>query len=334
MTAAQVDLFGEPDRVGKYKVHPIAGMFPLLDENSQEWFDLVSSIKYSGQIDPIIVDGDTLIDGRNRLRACEKLKREPLVREWSTLGVGVSQSVWIEAKNLDRRHLTPDQRAAIAAKIMGWKLEHEAEEAKKAAQFQPGNKAASETADPKSGPPSRDIKKKQANSTAGKIAAKAGVSRYKAEQAIKVQKEDPEAAERVIRGEVKLSEAVKAEKPEDDQADQFLKIRGRREKLSLSTLKKAWQGTKPKHRSKFAEWLRENKLTYYREWMALTILEDKPSDCADGWERFRALMIQVTEAADALEGLEVDVQHIIPARDAAAKVIKKLEKILGNLREE
>ena len=48
-----------------------------------------------------------------------------------------------------------------------------------------------------------------ANSTAGRIAAKAGVSRYKAEQAIAVGKHAPELAEKVVKGEMPLRDAAK-----------------------------------------------------------------------------------------------------------------------------
>jgi hypothetical protein len=73
------------------------------------------------------------------------------------------------------------------AKVMGWVAAHEAEEEKKRTQFEKGNTGGpgrGKTVEPKTVPPFRDLKKKVENSTAGKIAAKAGVSRHKAEQAV------------------------------------------------------------------------------------------------------------------------------------------------------
>jgi len=49
------------------------------------------------------------------------------------------------------------------------------------------------------------------------------------------------------------------------------------------------------------------------------------------WKQFRDLCGQATEAIDAMEGLVVDYDHIIPAREAATKLCKKLEKIINNI---
>jgi DNA modification methylase len=56
-----------------------------------------------------------VLDGRNRLRACEELGVTPRFVEWD--GVG-SPLEFVAAENLYRRHLTPGQRAAIAAEVL------------------------------------------------------------------------------------------------------------------------------------------------------------------------------------------------------------------------
>jgi disulfide oxidoreductase YuzD len=47
------------------KVHPLIDLFPMMSE--EELADLAEDIKANGLIYPIVIDGDVLIDGRNRL---------------------------------------------------------------------------------------------------------------------------------------------------------------------------------------------------------------------------------------------------------------------------
>ncbi len=207
-------------------VHPVAAMFPILEGVPFE--ELVQSIEQLGQVEPLVFDGDVLLDGRNRLLACRELGIEPKRIQFSDLCLNTRPDLWIVAKNIDRRHLTEDQRAAIAAQAEAWQLEQYAAKNKAAAQFQPGNKVNAEGANqhtrtvrPNSDEPStqRDHSAENARRTAGQIAEKAKVSRYKAEQALKLTKAakaDPKAAavaEKVRKGEVPLRKAVKAVEP-------------------------------------------------------------------------------------------------------------------------
>ena len=51
------------------KVHPLAEIFPLLDDKALQ--DLADDIKQNGQQTPILACRGTIVDGRNRLKACE-----------------------------------------------------------------------------------------------------------------------------------------------------------------------------------------------------------------------------------------------------------------------
>jgi ParB-like chromosome segregation protein Spo0J len=282
-----VSALAKPEEIGDYTVHPVAAMFPIIEEGTPAWVELLGSIQQLGQLEPIVVDGKVLIDGRNRLRACQKLGVVPFTVEWSSLDILINQGEWIGAKNLERRHLTDDQRAAITVKVMAWVASNEAEEEKKKTQFKKGE-SGNPTGKPKeqvsqsSGSPARDHKDKHARSTAGKVAAQAGVSRHKAEKALKVQKADPDFFDKVVNGTAKLSEAGKAIKPAVGTVeDEFYhrKIRGRRRKLNYSTLLEVWQGTPLSARRKFCTWLREHKRQYISEWAELTMIieEDEPA---------------------------------------------------------
>lgn len=82
---------------------------------SETQFNLLKAdIQANGQREHIIVWHGLLVDGRNRLRACEELGIEPeigeLLEETDPVQYALSQ-------NLHRRHLTTAQRSIVAAKL-------------------------------------------------------------------------------------------------------------------------------------------------------------------------------------------------------------------------
>jgi len=93
------------------KVHPIAALFPMLQ--STELAALAEDIRTNGLQQPIMMQGDTLLDGRNRLAACEIACVEPTFVEFT----GADPIEFIIGANLHRRHLSESQRAMIAARM-------------------------------------------------------------------------------------------------------------------------------------------------------------------------------------------------------------------------
>ncbi|HET6883824.1 MAG TPA: ParB N-terminal domain-containing protein [Pirellulales bacterium] len=119
--------FSQPPR--PTGVHPAAELFPLMKDTDLSM--LVEDIASHGLREPILVYQGLILDGRNRLRACEVAGVEPRFVEWD--GVGSPLAV-VLSRNLHRRHLNEGQRAIIAAraKVM---FEEEAAERKRASQF-------------------------------------------------------------------------------------------------------------------------------------------------------------------------------------------------------
>ncbi len=207
------------ETIGKYKVHPAASLFPLIE--GEEFEELVYSIKTNGQQHPIIVDGDTLIDGRNRLRAIEVLRQsgekiEPKFQQWAARFNSITE--WVYDTNFVRRHMTEDARVAVSASICKL-IQAENQERKKSAQFS-GTKAGpgrgKKTVESNSPPPfKRDTKEKDARSTVGQVAAKAQSTIHKAKQAVALSKAVeagivPAAVQQdVIAGKRKLKDAAK-----------------------------------------------------------------------------------------------------------------------------
>ena len=101
----------------KASAHPIADAFPMMPVEGIE--NLAKSIKTNGQKAPVLLQktpkGKVLVlDGRNRLRACEMVGVEPMVSY-----VESSESVLelILSFNADRRHQSTSQRALAAARL-------------------------------------------------------------------------------------------------------------------------------------------------------------------------------------------------------------------------
>ena len=105
-----------------------------------EFGSLVEDIDEHGLREPILVYQGLVLDGRNRLRACEIAGVEPRFVEWD--GVG-SPLALVLSRNLHRRHLNEGQRAIIAARAKGM-FEDEAADRERAHQFgrDPQNPAA------------------------------------------------------------------------------------------------------------------------------------------------------------------------------------------------
>lgn len=93
-------------------VHPLAAIFPMMTD--EELQDLAADIKEHGLLHPIVLDADgTLIDGRNRLRACEIAGVEPRFEQLN----GHDAAALIVSANLERRNLTKGQQAVALAMI-------------------------------------------------------------------------------------------------------------------------------------------------------------------------------------------------------------------------
>jgi protein gp37 len=102
---------------GRFKVHPVADAFPLIE--GDEFDALVADVDEHGLIEPIVLapDEETIVDGRNRYRACEKAGRDPV---FTTLGPHYTDEEivsYIISINVRRRHLSVGQLSMIGLRI-------------------------------------------------------------------------------------------------------------------------------------------------------------------------------------------------------------------------
>lgn len=177
-----------------FKIHPAAELVPMM--GPEELKDLADSLARHGQKIPIILLRGKVIDGRNRIAACEIAGIEPKTLEWPEDDVEPADLV--DALNDKRRHLTPSQRAAFAGDM--------AEFIRKATRSPaPGRVKATEQA------------------AAAKGASVRSVERYAA-----VKRASPELAKKIREGDVTLKQAAREIKRADqvDQARQYVPPEG------------------------------------------------------------------------------------------------------------
>jgi ParB-like chromosome segregation protein Spo0J len=91
--------------------HPAANIFPLMDRRDYEL--LKADIVTNGLREEIVIYQGCILDGRNRYRACSEAGIEPTFQEYE----GDDPGAFVLSMNLHRRHLSPSQRAMIAADL-------------------------------------------------------------------------------------------------------------------------------------------------------------------------------------------------------------------------
>lgn len=169
------------------KLHTLCELFPKIDGEAYEV--LKADIARNGLLNPIVMYGDTILDGQNRFRACNELGVSPRFTEFK----GDNILEFVLAQNLHRRHLTPGQSATIVALAQDWAKAQKV-----------GTKTNDSVAD-----------------TIATRAEKSGTSKRTQSTADKLAKEAPELAKKVASGEVTLNKAIKEIEPPKEEPDEL-----------------------------------------------------------------------------------------------------------------
>jgi len=109
-----------------YELDEVVKILPEMDAKS---FDsLLEDMKIHGQLEPVWIYADKIIDGRHRQKACKILNIELKTQEWNGEG---SLEEFVLGLNVNRRHLTVGQKA-LAAYKKSIKLGEEAKQRQRA----------------------------------------------------------------------------------------------------------------------------------------------------------------------------------------------------------
>ena len=164
------------------KAHKLCKLFPAI--TGQPLLDLIQDIKRNGLRQPITTYEGQILDGANRYAACQAAGIEPEMVEFT----GEDPLAFVISQNMNRRHLTDDQRAAIATQIA--KSKHG------------GDRGQGAESDPSENP-----------ITIAEAAALMKVSPRQVKIAKQVKKESPGAFEKVKTGEMTLNAAHEKKHP-------------------------------------------------------------------------------------------------------------------------
>ena len=95
--------------------HPLADLLPRM--SGAEIEALVASIAEQGQIEPVVIYEDKILDGRHRYGVCLSLGIDPLGVEFGDMGLDLGPAEFVAAK-AQHRHLNVSQKAMAAARLL------------------------------------------------------------------------------------------------------------------------------------------------------------------------------------------------------------------------
>lgn len=175
-------------------IHPAAQLFPLIEGDAFD--ELVADIKVNGLREAVWINRDgVLLDGRNRIRACQKAGVKPAFRQYD----GLDEVGFIVSLNLKRRQLSKSQAAMLAVDILPM---YEAEAKKR--KVHSGKQH--HRGQPKVGAPVHQPLPR-APRAADHAASATGVSGRAVGQAKRITDSAPDLAEQVRQGKTTLKEA-------------------------------------------------------------------------------------------------------------------------------
>lgn len=180
-----------------YPVHEAAALFPLMSE--PELKELAEDIKTNGLIYPVIMCDNKVLDGRNRLLACEIAGVCVYFRDFKAYRSEHSPTSWVLATNLKRRQLTATQRTTVAVEAEPLLAKEAAEE--KARRVAESNRNPMAAKLPPSEKPEREARAK-----AAKIV---GVSPRYVTDGKKIKEKSLEVFKQMANGEKTISAAKK-----------------------------------------------------------------------------------------------------------------------------
>jgi hypothetical protein len=162
--------------------------------------ELADDIRKNGQLVPVWLYEDKILDGRNRWAACKIASVEPKTKEYT----GDEPTAFAVSLNDRRRHMGKSALAAVAAELEP----HFAADAKR----RQARKPRAESVPAKLPEQKRGIEARQ------EAAKQVGVGERYVQDAKKVKAEAPEVFERLKAGKITLQDAKRevAKKPTDD----------------------------------------------------------------------------------------------------------------------
>ena len=211
------------------KIHEYAELFPAATD--AELREMADDILQRGQLCPIITLEGKVLDGRNRLRACELAGVDPKFQKYS----GSDPLADVISWNLKRRHLSTSQKATLAVNLKPM-FEAQAKERMVAKQNNESGKAARANL-----PEQTEQVKGRARDQA---AAAVGVSGRIVQDAEHVKRQAPEVFEEVKAGRMTVNAAKQEVKQREEKKEETEeKETGKEKQVYVDAMAKAQKAT-------------------------------------------------------------------------------------------
>lgn len=192
------------------KAHRFADIFPMLPQADIE--SLAVDIKANGLRNPIVIYCGEILDGRNRLAACEIAGIEPIFDTFE--GTEDEALSAVVSWNLERRHLTSSQKAAVGAELEPLLAELAAQA--KQRQSEGGREKVPQMF-------AEAIPDRNARETAAQAAKAVGSNRSYMQDAVKLRQEEPEIHAQVKAGSLSIPQAKLVAAISDEHREVVLK---------------------------------------------------------------------------------------------------------------
>lgn len=177
-------------------IHPAAELFPLIGD--EQLSELAQDIRVNGLREPCWLNRDgVLLDGRNRIRACQKAGVKPDFRQYD----GEDEVGFIVSLNLRRRHLNEDERAFLAVGLIPLY-----EEQGRLAKAQAGASAAPGRPE-KDGASLHHLSRDESRRSTARAAKDVNVTSRRVAQAKRVAEHAPDLIPQVVAGSMSISKA-------------------------------------------------------------------------------------------------------------------------------
>jgi hypothetical protein len=192
--------------------HPTTDDVPAM--RPEEWTPFLADVCARGVQEPLTVQkGDRVLDGRHRLRAARESGHETVPARVVDLAED-EQVAWVYRTALLRRHLSDDQRAVLAAR---WShAQGKAVKRERAAKAgRAGGRGRTKTSHSSEDTPSSKLspsgsgsdEKTGGSRTRQQAAVQHRVPERKVRDALKLEREAPELADKVLSGQTTLAQA-------------------------------------------------------------------------------------------------------------------------------
>jgi len=96
--------------------HSLANIFPLIE--GEEFDAFVETFRKQGLLQQIVLHQGMILEGRNRYRAGQKLGQKFSAKDFVELAPEKNPYEFVIAANVQRRHLTTDQKRGLALRLI------------------------------------------------------------------------------------------------------------------------------------------------------------------------------------------------------------------------